>query len=188
MFVAIHHLTGAPTSPRRSLRGGTVICLLCVRECEAVRACEGVRVRACVCVIIHCTPILCFPSSASLAEVTAKVTAVEKAIGTFEGAVTNIERNRAKFPHVDDRELNTRKDAVSELRRRLLTARATLNSRKALAKLDADRRAVRVACFSAVVPDAVSVHVCECACMRSYVCMWARLEAILCRVFLVRRH
>ena len=87
---------------------------------------------------------------------------MEKSINTFEGAVTNIEKNRAKFPHVDDRELLSRKDAVSELRARLLTARATINSRKALAKLDADRRAVRSLRLCVSVCPCVCVLVCAC--------------------------
>ena len=43
---------------------------------------------------------------------------------------------------MDDQELQARKDAVAELRARLLAARATMNSKRALGKMDADRRAV----------------------------------------------
>jgi hypothetical protein len=69
---------------------------------------------------------------------------VEKQLVMFEGAVTTIEKNREKFPHVSDRELTTRKDIVFGLKQRWLTAKTSVNSRKVQGKIDSDRRAVRV--------------------------------------------
>ena len=78
------------------------------------------------------------------ADINGKIASADKVVNTFEGAVTNIERNRSRFPHVDDRELQARKDAVSQLRSQFLNAKAIVNGRRAIAKMDADRKAVSV--------------------------------------------
>lgn len=78
----------------------------------------------------------------------ASVSRAEKMLNAFEGALARVERSRAEFPHVDDRELLARKDIVQDLRRRLIAAKGVTNSRRAQAKLDADRRAVRGLCRS----------------------------------------
>jgi hypothetical protein len=75
-------------------------------------------------------------------EVQGKIGSADKTLTTFEAAVTNIEKNRAKFPHVDDQELASRKESVLQLKERLAAARNTVSGKKAQGKMDQDRKSV----------------------------------------------
>jgi hypothetical protein len=80
-------------------------------------------------------------------EVLGKIGSADKTLTTFEAAVTNIEKNRAKFPHVDDQELASRKESVLQLKERLAAARNTVTGKKVQGKMDQDRKSVRFPCL-----------------------------------------
>ena len=55
-------------------------------------------------------------------------------------AVSNIERNRAKYPHIDERELGARLAFVERLDAAVANMRATFGSRETAGKMEADAR------------------------------------------------
>ena len=64
----------------------------------------------------------------------------EDACRKLKTAVANIPKNRIRFAHVDDRELERRRAALEELDAPLAAMRAGFHGREAKAKLDADAR------------------------------------------------
>jgi hypothetical protein len=132
----------------------TAFCLLCV--CDATGCLRGhgdaahARVDRCggPCVAMCATDL-----SGSLVQ-------AENDLRTLENVVANIERNRSKFAHVDDRELGSRKEALSGMKARLTNMRAQMTAKKA--KMDADKKKVCVC------------SVCWVGCVGARVCVLVR--------------
>jgi hypothetical protein len=83
-------------------------------------------------------------------ELTTAITQMESELKRIEGVVGSIERNRAKYPHIDDIELVRRKDAVAALRQRFTDMKTTATSKRVTGKLDSDRKQVPLACCGVV--------------------------------------
>lgn len=56
------------------------------------------------------------------------------------GAVANVERNRVKYSHIDDRELQSRKSFCDRLDAQVLQMKSEYSSRETQGKLEADQR------------------------------------------------
>jgi len=57
-----------------------------------------------------------------------------------KNAITNVERNRVKFAHIDDRELASRKAFVGGLDQAVITMHEAFHGRETQAKIDGDRK------------------------------------------------
>ncbi len=57
-----------------------------------------------------------------------------------KNAITNVERNRVKFAHIDDRELASRKAFVNGLDQAVIAMHEAFHGRETQAKLDGDRK------------------------------------------------
>lgn len=83
------------------------------REASAARARAASAPLPCL-NIYTCPILLSFPL---LAEMKRDLTKVEEMCRKVKQAVLNVQNNRARFPHIDDRELNERKQFVEGLER-----------------------------------------------------------------------
>lgn len=73
-------------------------------------------------------------------EIRKDVTKTEEMCRKVKQAVMNIQMNRARFPHIDDRELANRRQFVDTLERAVTQMKDSLNSQDTRAKLEADQR------------------------------------------------
>ena len=71
-----------------------------------------------------------------------------------KGATANVERNRIKFPHIDDRELASRKAFVQNLDNAVIAMHEAFLGREAQGKMDADRKREMMSRASAEVTQA----------------------------------
>lgn len=56
-----------------------------------------------------------------------------------------MERNRAKYPHINDAELASRKAFVSSMREQLMAMKSTVNGRRAQGKMEQDKHSMLTA-------------------------------------------
>ena len=114
----------------------TLPCRVCV-----VAARLGAAIQARLVAVSAC-PHLVTVCAVRASELTSSVQQLETELKRIEGVVNSIERNRAKYPHIDDAELLRRKDAVAALRQRFTDIKGTLSSKRVTGKLDSDRKQV----------------------------------------------
>jgi len=70
-----------------------------------------------------------------------EIKAAEAQLKDLELTVDYVEKDRAAFAHIDDRELDERKKFVSSAREQVSAAREAVSGDKARAKIDADEKA-----------------------------------------------
>jgi chromosome segregation ATPase len=76
-----------------------------------------------------------------LAEFQKSLLKTEDACKKLKTAVANVGKNRARFPHIDDKELDRRQAIVGDLESKLEAMRSVFFSRETKGKLDSDQKA-----------------------------------------------
>eukprot|EP01138_Halocafeteria_seosinensis_P010687 gb/GECG01010914.1/.p1 GENE.gb/GECG01010914.1/~~gb/GECG01010914.1/.p1 ORF type:complete len:217 (+),score=30.05 gb/GECG01010914.1/:1-651(+) len=77
---------------------------------------------------------------------------VEQDIRNIKKTVKHVERNRNQFPHIDDAELSSRKEFISQTEKTVQEIKDEINSRKTKGKMHSDERKVRATPLSPKVP------------------------------------
>ena len=80
------------------------------------------------------------PPSGPRAEFRRDLAKSEDKCRKVKNAITNVERNRVKFAHIDDRELASRKAFVNGLDQAVIAMHEAFHGRETQAKLDGDRK------------------------------------------------